>query len=187
MEKKRINSKIFTEKTGDYTFVILFFLIFSIFIFFAIRPSLTTAFALRREEEDLRRIDSIYEKKIVEIVSIQSQIEKNRGRLHILDQAIPDGPEINKVLNDLWDLKSFYIKKANIDEVNLVQADNNSFRQLKIAIEGVGSFEDSLKMLRDMFAQRRLKMVDKIVISKDPESTQSSRLKINMVVEAYYL
>ncbi len=120
-------------------------------------------------------------------MSIQSQIEKNRGRLHILDQAIPDGPEINKVLNDLWELKPFYIQKANIDEVNLVQANNNSFRQLKIAIEGVGSFEDSLKMLRNMFAQRRLKMVDKIVISKDPESTQSSRLKINMVVEAYYL
>ncbi|GAB4219079.1 MAG: hypothetical protein Fur009_3420 [Candidatus Microgenomates bacterium] len=42
---------IFTKKVQDYTYVILFLLIFSIFIIFAINPSLKTAFSLTKEKK----------------------------------------------------------------------------------------------------------------------------------------
>ena len=64
MDLTKINKTIFSKKTKDYTFIILFLLIFSIFIFFAVKPSLTTAVSLKKEEFDLQRVDLLYEKKI---------------------------------------------------------------------------------------------------------------------------
>ena len=44
-----ILKSIFEKKSGDYIFIIFFLLIFSVFIIFAIKPSLATAYSLKKE------------------------------------------------------------------------------------------------------------------------------------------
>ncbi len=187
MAKFPISNKIFTKKTNDFTFAIMFFLIFSIFIFFAIRPSLSIAFSLQREEVDLRRVDSIYEKKIAEVITIQSQIEKGRDRVYLLNQAIPNYPELNKILKDLSNLNYFSMAKTNIGEVSLATTDNPSLMKLKISMEGVSDFETALKLIKDLMDQRRLKTIQRLVFSRDAVGTQSGQLRVVMDIEAYYL
>src|SRR3990167_863968 len=58
-----LEQKKFSEMV-DYFFVIFFLLIFSVFIIFAIKPSLITAYSLKKEEIDLTKIDKVYEEKI---------------------------------------------------------------------------------------------------------------------------
>lgn len=194
MNNVKIPKNIFSKKAVDYTFAVLFFLIFSVFIVFAIKPSLTTAVSLTKEEADLKKIDLLYEKEILDIITIQSQLEKNRDYLPFLNQAIPTYPQVNKMVQDikiLTDSNSFLIKKAVVSDINLL-ADNTDnkkrhLNRIKILVEGKSSFEEALKFINDLFDQRRLKTIKKLVVSSDSESTNSAQLKITLEIEGYYL
>lgn len=186
-------NKIFTKKTTDYTFSVMFFLIFSIFIFFAIRPSLTTAFALKKEEIDLTKIDKVYEDKIMSIALVQSQMEENRADLPLIKQAISTSPQVNKMVEDIKvaaDKSSFEIRKAAIGEVNLFETNNKLLQRLKITVDGVGTFSDFQQFVQIINEQRRLKMIQKVSISRDNVqnvSSDSGQLKIQFDIEGYYL
>ena len=167
------------------------FLIFSIFIIFAIKPSLTTAFALQKEEQDLKNLNSLYEKKIVEIINLQSQIEKNRGRFYLLGHAIAARPEMNKLIKDLVALGSVSDVKLGISAVDLSKTSTSSLQTLKITYEASGDFDSTLKLIQDIFNQRRLKSINVINITKEKakesESTASGKLKIALELSAYHL
>ncbi len=192
MEAAQITKKIFSKKTRDYTFTILFFVIFSLFILFAIKPSLTTAASLKREEEDLKKIDALYENQILNIAKVQSLVENNREDLHLLTDAISDHPQVNKMIDDIQrasNKNSFTIKKANIDEVNLLDTKNKKLQTLHLTIEGSSDFDTLMKFIQALSNQRRLKTVQKMVVSKSQEdqASLSAQLKVIMDIEVYYL
>lgn len=190
MEPIKIPKNIFTKKTQDYTFAVLFFIIFSVFIVFAIKPSLTTAASLKKEESDLERIDNLYESKIVDIASIQSQLEENRDNLPLLTQAISNFPQVNKTIEDIKavaDQNSFTIKRASIADVNLFESNKKNLKQLRVTVEGNADFKSVMQFITALYNQRRLKTVPKLSISRDESSTTSAQLKISLDIEAYYL
>ena len=189
MDKINIPKNIFSKKTQDYTFAVLFFLIFSMFIVFAIGPSLTTAASLKKEEQDLSHVDEIYESKIVDISSIQSQVEENRDSLFLLDDAVTKYPQVNKMVEDIKlmaDKNKVVIQKANIDDVNLMQ-NKKTIASVKFTVEAKASFPDLMNFFNDIFLQRRLKVLDKVMITRDNESTSSALLKVNMNISGFYL
>lgn len=189
MNTVEISKSIFTKKTQDFTIVVLFLLIFSVFIFFAINPSLKTAFSLKKEEKDLIQVDNLYEQKIMNIASIQSQIEDNREDLPLINQAVSEYPQVNKMVNDIKsiaDKNSITIKKANISEVNLSQSKKNIDR-IQMVIEGRASFDDLHTFIQDLFKQRRLKTISNMSVKQDKDSTGSAQLEIILTVEGFYL
>ncbi len=188
MEKNPLKT-IFNQKTQDFSFAILFFVVFSVFIIFAISPSLRTAFSLKKEESDLTKVDNLYEAKIMNIAEIQNQVEENRDDLPFLNQAISRNPEVNKMFDDvktIADKNSFTITKANIADVNLRQT-TKKIDKLRLNIEGKTNFENLLTFMNDLFSQRRLKMVNNLSISQDKDSTSSSQLNVVLTVDGYYL
>lgn len=193
MASLHISKKIFTKKTTDYTFTILFFLIFSMFIFFAIKPSLTTAASLKREEIDLKAIDSKYEKNIINIASVQSLMEEHREQLPLLTDAISNHPQVNKMIDDITkagEQTSFVIKKASIGEVNLLDTKNKKLLTLHLTIEGASDFDTLMKFIQSLSNQRRLKTIEKMVVTggqEDQQASSSSQLRVVMDIEAYYL
>jgi Tfp pilus assembly protein PilO len=194
MVKTHITKKIFGKKAQDYTFAILFFLIFSLFILFAIRPSLTTATGLKKEEFDLKKIDSEYESKIINIASVQSLMEEHREELPLLTDAISSHPQVNKLIDDIKrasDKTAFSLKRASIGEVNLLDTKQQKLQTLHLTIEGSSSFDTLIQFIQTLFHQRRLKIIQKMIISKDQQeqvsSTGSAQLKVLMDIEAYYL
>ena len=190
MNKLSFVHKIFTKKTQDYSFSIAFFVIFSIFIFFAIRPSLTTAFSLKKEEEELKIINVQYDKQVNNILATQSFLEKNRDSLYLLEEGIPSTPQINKVIDDIKKISDSYslsLKKAGMGEVNLSHSPGaRKLQTLKLTMEGASSFEDAMKFIEALFQQRRLKSIQKMVISKEVIGTGSAQLKISLELQGYY-
>ncbi len=185
----KITSEIFYKKVTDYTFIVLFLLIFSIFIFFAIRPSLKTAFSLRKEEKDLVEIDSLYEKKIVSVSLIQSELEKNRNDLYLIDNALSKNPNVNKIIDDIKiaaDKTNFFINKANVSDINLLQV-KEKLGKVEVILEGYSSFPDLLSLIKEIHNQRRLKTIDNLQISKSKSGTDSSNLSIKINIVGYYL
>lgn len=184
-----ISKSIFTKKTQDFTFIILFLFIFSVFIFFAINPSLKTAFSLKKEEKDLTNVDNLYEQKIINISAIQSQIENYREELPMINQAISDYPQVNKMVNDIKSIadKNFItIKKANISEVNLSQS-KKSLERIQMIIEGKSNFENLYSFIQDLFKQRRLKSINNLSVKQEKESSDSGQLTVILTIEGFYL
>lgn len=191
MDKTKLLKKLFSEKTINYTFASLFFIIFSVFLLFIIRPSLTTAFSLKKEEDDLKKINAKYIDIISGIIDTQSRLENNRDKLFLIEKAIPIQPQVNKIASDIENAgidNSIMVNKMNIQEITLIGENKNYLQSVKVNIEARSTFEDLINFSKDLFKQRRLKSIEKIVILKDNEaSTKSSQLKFSIVVNGYYL
>lgn len=189
MEKIVLPKELFTKKARDYTVAVLFLLIFSGFIFFAIRPSLTTAVSVNKERADLERIDSLYENKIMNVAAIQGQVEVTRDNLHLLDEAVSRAPEVNKMVEDVKltaDNNNFFITRANIADVDLRKT-SKKINSIKLIVEGTTNFEDLNKMIDELLSQRRLKTLEKVSITRDLESTASGTIRVIMTVDGFYL
>src|SRR5215207_9426051 len=98
---KNVTSLLQDQKVKNYSFSIGFFIVFSIFLYFAIRPNLITAFNLQKELQDLKLKNREYEEKILQIVNYQTTIEENRDRFVLLEEAIPPSPNVVKVVEDI--------------------------------------------------------------------------------------
>ncbi len=189
MDIDKISKSIFEKKSSDYVFIIFFLLIFSVFIIFAIKPSLTTAYSLKKEQMDLTKVDLVYEEVIADISSIQSQIEDTRDSLPLLNESVTQQPKINKIIEDvkkIADKNSLTINKANVININFSKT-NTEKQDVQLKMEVTSSFENLKKFIDDMFLQRRLKLVNDLIIDKDVVSSQSGILKIVLVIDGYYL
>lgn len=188
---KNILKQLKSKKVKDYTFISLFFLIFSIFIVFAIRPSLITAIALRQQREDLQKLDAQYESVVSNIVANQSTLENIRDGLYLINDALPTGALINKLISDIENegrTDEINFIRVEVGEVNLVQKTKDKPQSAVINIEATCSFENLLKFVQGLSNQRRLKLIKQLSISKDIEqSSESAQLKVLMQIEGYYL
>ncbi len=188
---KTILKKLQSKKAKDYTFISLFFLIFSIFIIFAIRPSLVTAISLRQQREDLQKLDDQYEKVVSNIVANQTTLENIRDKLYLTNAALPSGALINKLVSDIENAgktNSINFITIKIAEVDLVQKTTDKAQSVVVNIEAASTFDNLLKFIHDLSNQRRLKLIKQLSISKDDrQSSGSGQLNILMQIEGYYL
>ena len=132
-------------KTKDYTFASIFFITFSVFIIFAIKPSLTTAVSLQKQEAELRAIDSKYEELIAQIIDIQTSLERVRDKLYLVDEALPAQPKLNVIMQDIQKSaldNNVAIVKIDVHKINLVETEKDIFRSMTVNIELAGSFEN---------------------------------------------
>lgn len=192
MDKSQIIKKLFSEKTKDYTYFSLFFIIFSIFVVFAIKPSLTTAFSLKKEAEDLTKVNSYYDKIVMGVVNVQSLLENNRDNLFLIEQAISARPKVNKVAGDLQDAadkNDLKISKLSIEEINLTKDTQGVLKTVRVSMEARSSFENLMGFVRSFYEQRRIKSLNKLTVSRENTevSTGSGQLKIVFDLEGYYL
>ncbi len=186
--------QFFSKKTADYSYSIVFFLTFSFFTWFVIRPNLATVFSLQKELHDLKLVDAEYNEAINKIIATQSIFETIRNDLYVLDEALPAAPKINKTLDDLKQIASssgISFSKMNISQVSFKtkQKPRREKRgSFTVRFETNSGFNDLKKFIELISNQRRLKTIKNLAITKDnKESTQSSTLKIELEVESYYL
>jgi Tfp pilus assembly protein PilO len=193
MNKQLLIKKLLSKKEiKDYTNMILFFLISSFFIVFAIKPALIVAFSRKREAFDLKRINTIYEKNILKIVETQARLENIRDKTYLLHQALPKNPEMKILIDDIKKIansESMLINNLRLASVDLKKKlKENKRKPLIIEIETEGEFPNLKNFIQKMVDQRRIKIIKNLrVLREDNLTTASARLKIMMKIEGYYL
>lgn len=192
MDKTAILDKIFTKKNKDYTYIILFFLIFSFFVFFAIRPNLLSVFSANSEIKKLKGTDEIYESQIMRIIDIQSLLETTRNDLPLISEAMPYYPQVNKVISDIERLtvkNKMTTLKMNILNIELkdLNKKNDLLKKIGVEMELEGSFDNTRALIKDIENQRRLKFIKELSIKNTEESSGSAKLNIQLKIESYYL
>jgi len=128
--KSELAQKVLTRRIKDYSYAVVFFLIFSFFIFFAIRPNIATALTLKKELAELKTVNENYEQAIRHIITVQTVLEKHRSEYHLLSDALPATPQVNKIVEDLYTVSSssgLLFQDLNIGEVNLKRLRKKSY------------------------------------------------------------
>lgn len=205
MNKEDLISKVLNKKVRDYTFPVIFFLIFSIFVFFAIRPNLVTAFSLQRQLEELRLQDEQYETVILNIVNYQSLIEQTRNDFIVLEQAVPNSPQIYTMVDEIRNAATqsgMIVSTIEISDVTLrgltdvdgtvkPETKTGSLEDKKkyiIKFQATSTFNEVRSFLAQLASQRRLKLVNAMnVNAASKQGSQSATFNISFVIEGFYL
>lgn len=192
MNKAVIKRKLLVKKATDYSYTILFFISFAFFTFFVIRPNILTILSLQEESGRLHILDIGYENVIKKIVDIQTFLEENRTDLPLLDEALPDVPQINKLVNDSQFSASdsgMTLNTMSINKVDLRDSGKKKDRKkVSLTIEGVANFLQSKSFIIQVMNDRRLKTIRKITFDIDSkQSSESGNLRLVLEVEGYYL
>ncbi len=195
LDRKKIIALLQDKKVQNYSFLIVFFIIFSFFVIFAIRPNLLTAFNLQKELQDLKLQNREFESKIQKIVTYQTLLETYRDDLPLLDQAIPKSPELAKVIEDVRQSATdsgVVIQTLSVESVDYkAQAKNTSIHTFSINTDAAATSENLRQFFDLLLNQRRLKSLDIIDLSKADftgEQTNDINIyKINLIVSSSYL
>lgn len=196
MDNRDKIKKIFLgSEMYDYYYIIAFLLIFSFFIFYIIKPSLTTAFSLRTELSELEKVYKVYESNIVEIRKISLFLQSSVEDVVLVDQAIPQMPETQTLIED--------IKNAAVDnEVNLTNLSlasfdlknslkTNQLKSLIVKMDTSGKYENIINFSQKLIQQKRLKTINNFKIGKneegEPVSSGEADLKVTIELIGYYL
>lgn len=192
MDKDTLIKQFTSKKAKDYTYAIIFFLIFSFFIFFVIRPNLVNVFSLQEELGKLQIMDAGYENVIKKIINIQTFLETNRSDLYLLDQAVSSTPQINKLIQDIEAAASasgIIVSQINISKIDLKDKTVRTKKNiLTVNIATHTGFEKAKLFVENLIMERRLKTLKNITLDRDEKSASpSSALDIKIDLEGYYL
>jgi hypothetical protein len=192
MNKSVIKRKLLVKKATDYSYTILFFISFAFFTFFVIRPNILTILSLQEESGRLHILDVGYENVIRKIVDIQTFLEENRTDLPLLDEALPDVPQINKLVNDSQlsaSASGMILNTLSINKVDLRDTGKRTIKKnVNVTIEGLANFFQSKSFITQVMNDRRLKTIRQITFDIDAkQGSASGDLKLVLEVEGYYL
>lgn len=195
LDRKKIVALLQDKKVQNYGFLIVFFILFSFFIIFAIRPNLLTAFNLQKELQDLKLQNREFESKIQKIVAYQTLLETYRDDIPLLDQAVPPSPELAKVIEDVRQSATdsgVLIQNLKVESVDYkAKSSGDKLQEFSISTDSLAS-TTSLRQFFDLLLnQRRLKSLDIIDLSKGDfaagETNDINIYKINLIVSSNYL
>jgi Tfp pilus assembly protein PilO len=193
MDKQLLLRKILHKKEiRDYTYATLFLFISSFFIFFAIKPALSIAFSLKQEFYQLHRLNEDYEKNILKIVALQSQLENVRGETYLLDEVLPSKPQMKNLVDEIKKIASsegIAIKNLSLSKIDLKKiTEENKISSLKMNMEIETDFPVMRNFTQKIIDQRRLMTVNKLrIFKKDIFSTESGQLTVEMEIGGFYL
>ncbi|MBP7967038.1 hypothetical protein KAZ66_02080 [Candidatus Woesebacteria bacterium] len=195
LDRKKIIALLQDKKVQNYGFLIVFFILFSFFIIFAIRPNLLTAFNLQKELQDLKLQNREFESKIQKIVAYQTLLENYRDDIPLLDQAVPPSPELAKVIEDVRQSATdsgVFIQTLKVESVDYkAKSSGDKLQVFSISTDALAS-TTSLRQFFDLLLnQRRLKSLDIIDLSKgdftSSETNDINIYKINLIISSNYL
>ncbi|OGK31249.1 hypothetical protein A3B02_00265 [Candidatus Roizmanbacteria bacterium RIFCSPLOWO2_01_FULL_42_14] len=211
--KDELIKKIQNKSVKDYTYAIMFLLVASFFAFWVIRPVLSIAISIRRQGEDLHRINATYEKNITRVLELQSQIEDIRAKRYLLDETVPEGVNLSGFIQDIQraghdsgvkvtsvmiDPISLKVDPSMKSKVRKVVAKKDTDNQALSKVQTVGArikveatYEGFQAFLLALLNQRRIKQITGLKMTVENKTSRTEPkvidLTIQAIIETYYL
>jgi len=196
MKKEAILKQLSTPKTKSYSYAIIFFLIFSFFAYFIIRPNLISVFESKGKIEGLQKDNLRYQREIDKIIEIQTILEQHRDEFVYLSDAITTKPKVNKVLSDIYGAaieNKLEPDRIDVSDVNLKEKGiEGKLKAFTVTVDTTGNFEDGVAFLKKIYEQRRLKLltnggIGKVETEEEASASANSSLKLKLEIEGFYL
>ncbi len=182
------------DENKNYLYLSIFFLVFSFFLFFVIRPTLKSAFKSRSKKEELLRATKRLEDVINKAVILQTEMEKYREDFDLLYEAIPERVKIAQVMRELEGAireANLKVENASVSDINLVGKNKKGLKEVNLDYSLKGSFSDYLDFLKKLNSQRRLKIIEESSFLREGEiaigSSSEANLNIRLKIKAFFL
>jgi len=193
IRKQAENQKFlkYLETGGTFTLI-------AIFLFFAILPTMTTIFSLLGEIKSKETYIKKVNTKISNIIKAQNTYAQVQEKFSLIEDSFPSQPQYYNAASNLATIfrdSSLDISQINLNLNNDSTKDNNStkdnsFGSYQVNISGEGQYSDILNTIKNMLNNRRLVNTSSIQINQietDKNETASSKIKINISNDLYYL
>ncbi len=181
------------KKVRIYTGIVLSLLTVAFFLFFAIRPTLTTIAALTKEIKDKKSITEKLDDKIKALNAAQVEQQKIAKDLLLVEVALPDNPHLSLLAPQLEalarengaSLRSIQFSEAMLkgqEEEKDPQADKED-QGLGFNLVVVGDYQNLRSFLDSLIDLRRTISVEGFAFSSEKETG----LVLTLKAKAHYL
>jgi len=169
------------------------------FALFAIRPTLVTMSDLIKEIDDKKQLNTALGQKISALSTAQGQFLSLQPRLVLLDQAIPNKPELLTSLKTIEKIASdrhVAITNMNVVDFSTVQAADEASasadivtqptrQNLTVNVTVAGDYP-TLHQFNDDLQQSRRKIVVSLMSFASSETSQGKTLSVNLTLNLPY-
>ncbi|KKS98231.1 MAG: hypothetical protein UV73_C0003G0173 [Candidatus Gottesmanbacteria bacterium GW2011_GWA2_43_14] len=187
--RQRFKPVLKNSKTASYFTITLSLFCLSFFGLFAIRPTLITAVSLIKEVNDLKNRNLDYENQISLIIRAQSEYEKVRDGISLIDLALPrnaDFTSLSRGLEESALANGFNINQLQIDSAPIsTLSEKQKLQKMNFILIGNGSYENIKNYLDDILNWQRIITLESLDIAHEG-GTSSGILRITAKGSAYY-
>lgn len=186
---KRFSPILKSKKAPAYLTVTLILISLSFFGIFAIRPTLVTAVTLIKTVSDLRKLNADYESKISSIIRAQSEYEKIRDNLPLLDLALPGNTDFHilaKSMENNAHQSNLIINQLQIDGGPISKPQSGSvMKKYGFSIVATGDYSSVFSFISHLFNAKRIITVNSLDVSPETSSSSAS-LRFTIKGTAFY-
>lgn len=188
-EYLKLLPKLKDEKAQFYTMLAYTLIALSFFGIFAINPTLSTIAELKRKIADLQFVYQKYDTKIQALSILQDSYRPLSGDLLIVDDAMPQKPEVTKLvaqMNALLNNSRLHTTSLKVLGTEITQGRkplNKNISSFIFTIEATGTYDDMLFFIQSAINANRLITIETISISKDDNE---NLLVINLRGRSYF-
>lgn len=189
--------------TKNYSTVIFFFLVLSVFGWYAIRPTIQTILYLQREIKDKTALDKKMDDKIYALIEANSAFENNLSLFPVLADAVPTTPEALDLVSQIQKVaenNGIALSTLKMSEVPLATPaattkpkNGQRFAELPITFSVEGSYLSIVSFLRTLISMRRIVSIDSMsfipvqpTFASATDSGKTASIKVTMKIVGYY-
>src|SRR3989338_10038768 len=185
----RFKPFIADKKKNTYLTAILSLLTMSFFGVFAIKPTITTAVSLTRDIGDLQALNEQYEQKITTIIKGQSEYEKIRDDIPLINMTLPTTSEFTKQIiaeENIATRSNILIASLQIDPVPISKSkDTGNVESFSLTFSGDGDYKGAYDLVLNNLKQQRLVSIEQVSLEQAGASG-SAQLKVSVKAKSYY-
>lgn len=174
------------EEVKAYTMAILSFFALSFFTLFAIKPTLSTLFTLKKQIADSEQLDKNLETKINSLLEVQEEFQGYKEDLNLVKEALPIYPKLPNLLRKIEGLaneQGIIITDLQVEGFEL-QEKTTSDEPLSFTflLSIAGDYSQVEGFLKKLLNLRRIIALEELKFSLDQEQ------KINLALKgkSYY-
>jgi Tfp pilus assembly protein PilO len=188
------------EEVRAYTNLILSLFTISFFVFFAVKPTLTTIASLIKEANDQKEVSQRLDKKLENLSAAQEEYRSFQEALYLIDQALPETAQSSSFLGQIeilsqensLDLTSVQTGKHSLKgESLLVQKSQEEkikektiYPAFTINLSSSGSYKNIEVFLNSLMNLRRITDIKNLSINK--RSRDQEELSLGLGMDIFY-
>jgi len=172
------------------------------FVIFAIKPTILTIIDINNEIKNKEAIISSLEKKITDLQTASSILQKEESNLILIDQGVPSSPELETLITQIESLantnslkisgisssdlllKGVFEKVKKTNDLEPLPDDSN---ELSISIAVTGSYSDLVNFIKSVENLRRPLKFDTFMFNSSRSNLEEKILTLTITGRFPYL
>lgn len=174
------------QKNQEYLTAILTLGATIFFALFAINPTISTIFKLKKEIEDSRFVESALTKKINNLSSLSTEYSVIQADIPMVLDAIPEQPQAPTLVGQIQTIaqsSNITVEKLDVSEVGLNEKGASTSSKFNFELTGTSTYESIENFISELITMQRIVSVESISLTKNSDS---ETLQVDISGSAYY-